>query len=297
VYPRFALRLGLMLVLTLGCSAPGASPTPASPSPLPRAPSPSSPPSGFYLRLWTTQALPPAETFGWLPPLTITGNTVIDGMVAIPMIYPGPLLIQRNARTVSDQGIAAIVDEADRLGLLGQTTDFNPAPPAPGAPQAHIEIVIEGVRRKLLGSADLAVDCGVDGRCQAEPRTPAAFAAFWHELLGLDPWLGSQLGADEPYQPERIAVRVIPPQAEQGLPQQPMAWPLDVPFAQFGVPYFGGERCATVSGADLEVLLPAVRQANQLTVFTDSDAVERSLAVRVLVPGEPSPCATEASGR
>ena len=47
---------------------------------------------------------------------------------------------------------------------------------------------------------------------------------------------------------------------------------------------------AGVTGADLAKLEPVVKQANQLTRFVDSANVKDSLLVRVLVPGEPSPC-------
>jgi hypothetical protein len=38
------------------------------------------------------------------------------------------------------------------------------------------------------------------------------------------------------------------------------------------------------------MLLPAVQAGNQLTRFLDSQAVERSLQARVLLPGEPDLC-------
>jgi hypothetical protein len=295
MHRNFSLPAILILLLCVACAGPAASsptPTPAAsdtPSP---APSPTTVPAGFYLRLYTTQALPPDTTFNQLPPLTIADHTVIDGNVAIIMIYPGPLLIRPNAREITDDGIAAIVEEARALGLLGDTTDFTPGEPMPGAPTAHVDIVVDGVTYELTGSGELPVDCALGRGCGAEPGTPEAFAAFWQELQDLDGLVGSELGGSMPYEPERLAVLLTEPLVDEELPQQPMEWPLETKFADFGVEFMGG-RCATVSGADLELLLPAVEQANQLTIFVDADEVGTSLVARVVVPGEQSPCPDE----
>lgn len=295
MYPRFALPIGLTLLLAVACTAsPGGSPTP-TPTPTPSQPTVSpapTPPAAFYLRMYTTQALPPDATFNWLPRLTIADNTVIDANVAIVMIYPGPLFIQPVARSITDAGIAAIADEANGLGLLGDATDFSPEAPMPGAAQSHIDIVVDGATHELTGSADLPLNCGRDG-CAADPGTPEAFTLFWQDLQNLDGWLAGELGGTAPYQPDRLAVLLADPQDDASLPQRPMAWPLETKFADFGVP-FTGSRCATVSGEELDLLLPAVQAANQLTVFVDSEGVAQSLVVRVVVPGEPSPCGDQA---
>src|SRR2546423_4712457 len=84
------------------------SPVPASASPTPApSPSPVSVPShgptagaGFYLRAAYVQALPPRGTFAWLPVLTIANGSVLDGNVAIPAIYPGPLMIVPASRWI-----------------------------------------------------------------------------------------------------------------------------------------------------------------------------------------------------
>jgi hypothetical protein len=279
---------------------PRATPTPATPAPgtpAPETPDPTPPTdTSFYLRLWYSQALPPPETFGWLPPVTIVDGSLIDGNVAIPMIYPGPLLIQPNARFISDAGMAAIVAEADRFGLLGERTDFL-VQPVPGARIGHLLLRVDGRDHELIGDPEAPVDCAPDGRCDAEPGSPGAFAAFWQQLMNIDGWLGGELGGHVPYEPERMAVLVTEPVDEDPqLPQPgPADWPLETPFAEFGmtVPSGASDRCGTVSGDDLDLLVPVLQASNQLTVFIDSEGVERSVVPRILVPGEPSPCADE----
>lgn len=290
----------LLATLLVACSvapgqrAPSPLPSPSSspsvsPTPLP---SPTSPPgAGFYLRAWYTQALPPGATFGWLPVVTIADGTVIDGNVAIDMIYPGPLVIVPNARSISDAGMAAIVDHARQLGLLGDVSDFTGEGAMPGARLGQLELLVDGVRYNLVGAPDGAVPCAGPG-CQVLPSTPEAFTMFWGDLMNLDAWIPTELGPTARYQPERVAVLLTAAGEPSGLGQRPVTWPLESTFEDVGVAFPGqaGARCITLSGADLATVWPALMDANQLTVFVDSTAVSRSAVIAVLVPGEDSPC-------
>lgn len=200
MHKTFALLLLALLVAACsGTSSQTPSPT-LVPSPVP-SPSPDpSPGAAFYLRAWYTQALPPPSTFNWLPMLTVKDGVAIDGNVAVPAIYPGPLLIVPFARTISEAGIAAIVDEARRLGLLGEVTDFTGGSAMPGSRVGQLRLVVDGVTYDLVGNPDLVAPCG-GGRCEAEAGSPQAFAAFWQELTFLDPWVGPELGALGQYEP------------------------------------------------------------------------------------------------
>ena len=280
-----------MAFLLAACATPGPTPPPtppASPSP---APSPSPGAEGLYLRAWLTQALPPDGTFGWLPTLTISDGLAIDGNVAIPMIFPGPLLIMPNARQISGEGQAAIVQVANDLGLLEGATDLTGDGLMPGAPTAHVLITVDGKSVEIIGDPNAFGRCAPgDLRCVPEPQTPEAFAFFWARLGHLDDWLGDELGPTVAFVPERMAVVTREP-AEQDMGANFAAWPLETPFADFGEPWvLTGSRCATVTGEGLEVLLPELAAANQLTVFVDQPGEQRALLVRPLVPGEPSPC-------
>jgi hypothetical protein len=267
----------------VGTAHDGPSATPVSPAPA----TPAGPPTtGFYLRAWQTQALAPQETFGWLPVATAADGTYIDGRVAIPMIYPGPLFIDPSARSIDAAGIAAIAAEAKADGLLGDKTDFS-AGSAPGSILAHIQITVDGVTHDLTGP--LPSDASTTGT----PGTVSAFTAFWNRIGSIDMWLAADLGQGGPYSPASIAVLVAPPtDAGAGITAAETTWPLASKFDAFGQP-FGGSvyRCATVTGPDLAKLLPVVQSSNALTRFVDSAGTKMSLQVRVLVPGEPGPCA------
>jgi hypothetical protein len=279
---RLAGALAVAL-LVAGCTAGQASPTP-QPSP---SPSPSdSMPGSFYLRAWRTQALERQYTFGWLPVATVADGSFIDGLVAVPAIYPGPLWIGPSASPISEEGIATIVAEAARLGLLDETGDFT-ADMVPGSVAGHILMVINGRSYELAGDPEKLLRC----RCIPEPGTAPAFAAFWQQVSNMREWLAEYLGPSQPYQPERLAVLVTPPiEGESGITPGRMDWPLATPFASFGSDFGGGLRCGVATGADLDLLLPALKRANQLTGFEDTEGAVRSLQARALVPSEPSPC-------
>ena len=242
--------------------------------------------AGFYLRAYRTQALAPQETFGSLPSVTIADGRFIDGMIAIPMIYPGPIYVGLSARPISAAGIEAIVAEARAEGLLGAISDFSEAP-MPGSVTAHIDIVVDGVSHDLAGS--LPTDSAI---ISTAPGTADAFHAFWNRISTLDTWLAADLGQGSSYTPTSVAVMLTPPTAAPAdIKTQETAWPLGA-FAAFGTPMgVAGYRCGTVSGSDLSKLLPVVQASNQLTRFTDSTGVKMSAQVLVLVPGDPGPCA------
>jgi len=259
---------------------PGSSTACASPAPVAPTPGTSVSTTGFYMRVWQTQALALKYTFGWLPAATISDGQFVSGLIAIPTIYPGPIYVGPVARTISDKGVATVIDEARRDGLLEGKTDYAQGI-APGSIVAHIRLVVDGVTHDLTGPIQAS---------DSEPG--AAFASFWTRVHSLDAWLAPELGKEAAYAPTAVAVMTQPvaePQA--GFTAKEVQWPLAGNFDTLGSALGSdGTRCATVTGADLTKLLPILQNANQLTRFVDSAGVKKSLQVRVLLPGEESPC-------
>jgi hypothetical protein len=285
---------GLFVAATLlaGCVGAGGGATPTLPavSEAPQASTnaaSSSSVSGFYLRATQTQALAPQYTFGWLPNMTIADGQYINGMIAIPTIYPGPLYEGLSQRQISAAGIDQIVAEARKDGLLDAKIDFS-GEPMPGSVLSHIQIRIDGVTHDLTGP----LPSGVVSE-SASSGTTAAYELFWSRITSLESWLGGELGESKPYTPASIAVLLTPPSDPAG-PMTPTekTWPLSSTFAAFGKAYGGVDyRCATVTGTDLATLLPVVQDSNQLTRFVDSTGAKKSLQVVALVPGDAGPCA------
>ena len=312
---RTALPFLVVAFLAAGCALPpgGASPAPTgtpaptstvAPSAAPVSPPPSTPaqaspsaipsPSSsstasFYLRGWYTQAIAPQYTFPWLPPMTISDGVYINGNVAVPTIFPGPLLILPVSRSISDAGIQSIIDDAHSLGLLKGNGDFAGNGAQPGAKLVNLDMLVGGVTHHLVG-VDQLMPCDP---AACAPGTPAAFTTFWNQLLTLDTWLPKDLGESQQYTPERIALLLTQSADPPTLSPRPtlVEWPLTTPLASFGNPYLGqrGMRCATLSGDDLVTLLPVLRDGTQLTAFYEGKDVWMPTA-RALVPGEPSPC-------
>lgn len=284
-------KAGLLVAVGVlaGCTATGGSASPTVPasagSPVTSATPAGVPVGGFYLRAWKTQALAPQYTFTWLPLTTISDGKFIDGMVAVPAIYPGPLWVGPSVRTVSANGIAAIVAEARKDGLLGTKSDFGEI--LPGGIAGHIQMVVDGKTYDLSGDPN----AGLTAETLA-PGSATAFVAFWEKVTGLAMWIPDELGQSTPYEPDRLAVLALPPTDQtNGITPTEVPWPLATPFSGFGTAMGNAaNRCAVVTGADLATLEPVVKQSNQLTRFVDGEKVKDSLEVRVLVPGEPNPC-------
>jgi hypothetical protein len=276
---RRLATLASALIIVAGCA--GA----ANPSP-----SPSAPVTGFGLRAWTTQALPPVGAFPNAGPLFAIddGRLIVHGpQIAI---YPSPLLPNLQQRPISQAGIDAIVAAARAAGLLDGPTDLTGGL-QPGAQTGHLLFVIDGVEREVLGDPTRQIVC-VTTPCDGPPGTPEAFGQFWARIQDLQSWLGPELGTETPYVADRLAVLLTEPVVDAALPPSFARWPLTGPMAEFGVEWQGAPpvRCGLIEGEDLEKALAAFRGANANTRWTDDTDAQYGAVVRPLFPGEPDPC-------
>lgn len=278
---RGAVVAGSLLMAALiasGCVAAGSTGSTESASPR-ASDNPSASTSGLYLRAWQSQALAPQYTFGWLPSVTIANGQLIDGMVAVPAIYPGPIYVGLSSRTISQTDVDAIVALARQDGILDSNNDFSQGM-MPGGIASNVLIVVDGTSYQV--EAPVA---------NAKSANAARFTDFLGKIQSLGTWL-TDLGPEKSYTPDRLAVLVGAPKApDQVLTStpKPATWPLTAGLDTFGTA-LAGYRCGVVTGADLTALLPIVQAANQLTIFTDSAGHQASLQTRVLVPEEPGPC-------
>lgn len=274
---RSALVLPAVLLLVAACGGAGG------------APSVSPEPQTYWLRMLTTQAIPPVNQFAVGPNLVITGDGIAITQGPVPAIYPGPLLPNLVGRQVTDAGLDRIIEAARDLGLLDGRTDFVGDTQVMGGVTGHIELTVEGKRIELTGNPDAQIVC-VTTPCEPAPGSTEAFGAFWRAMQDLPSWLGDELGPEGQYVPGAYAILVGPaPEPEPGLPQAPADWPLEQPLATFGGPVANGTaRCGTVSGADADTLRPVTQAANQLTPWVEDPATSATfgLTVRPMVPGE-----------
>jgi hypothetical protein len=276
---RLAMLIGTAAIALAAC---GGGASTASPTPSPDA-------QTYWLRVTTTQAIPPLNVFSQLPLLVVTGDGLAVTQGPQRAIYPGPLLPNLTARPLSGSGQAAIIARARTLGLLDGATDFSGGAMVPGGILGRIEITVDGRRLTLTGNPGAQIVC-VTTPCNPAPGSPEAFGELWRNLADLPTWLGGDLGPEQPYVAAAYALLVGPaPQPEPGLPQAVADWPLDTPLATFGGPVADGTyRCGTVSGPDADALRPALTAANQLTPWVQDPQMSAAfgITVRPLVPGE-----------
>lgn len=294
---RPVTALGITLIVAAACTGSGGTsatpaPTDTAPAPTPVGSAPPSPAPGaetYWLRLTTTQAIPPLNQFAVQPPVRITGDGTVVTLGPVVAIYPGPLLPNTVGRSITDAGRDQIIQAARDLGLLSGTTDFMGDNPMMGGVTGHIELTVDGQRVTLTGDPSAQIVC-VTEPCEPKPGTPEAFGEFWRMVNDLASWMPAELGPEGPYTPAAYSILVgAPPEPEAGLPQAPADWPLDEPLATFGGPVANGTaRCGNATGADAETLRPVLQAANQLTPWVDDPTTSATfgLTVRPLVPGE-----------
>lgn len=300
----------LLTVVVAGCGGAVASPAPSSSatnpapsSPAPSAtgstptsaitpsPSPTAAPISLYLRAWAQHAsIGPINSFGNVP------RVISDGqLLAVPLATGAavPLFSAPERRSLSPAALETIVAEARNDGLLGTVTTF-PCPPSGGevigGPGPDFLVIgLDGVIYQLSATCATARPSLAPGT--PEPATWAAFQHFKALLADPSGWLGAEIGPAVIYDPDRLAVLVMP--VEAGAPTPPanqlVSWPLAGPFTTFGAP-FAGARCAVVSDADVAPLLAAVKPVGADTVFRDGTGALATLIVRPFMPGEPNPC-------
>jgi hypothetical protein len=256
--PTFLLAI-LITVTACSSGAPAPSPSPDAPDV-----------TGYRLRATMTQAIAPEHQFAWLPAAVITDDLVWVQAGAVPLIFPGPLVTPLIGRQLSEDGYAAIVAEARRLGLLEGDGDFTPAEVMPGMALGRIELTVDGTRHDLRGDPSLAFQC-IQAPCDPAPGTPEAFATFWQALGDLST-LAGEVGPEQEYRAPSFALLVTTPvTGEPDLPGRIVAWPLDSSIAEAARPVAGGilPRCGAVSGPDVETLRAAFATADQLTNWVD----------------------------
>jgi hypothetical protein len=279
-------------------STPGVSPTAPPPTPVGASPGGSSSPGssasagapaelGYWLRMTTSQAIPPIERFPIAPTSLITsdGLDLVPG--AVPMIFPGPLVTPLFARQVTEAGREQIVTWARELGLLDGKTDFTGDAAVPGGVTGTIELTVDGSLLELSGVPDLPSD-GSPAR-----GSPEAFAELWRRVSSLPDALPGEVGPEQPYEPVGYGILVGPPPAPpEGMLGNLQDWPLDSPLATFGAPVGDGSvRCGIVFGADASRLGLAFENGNQLSQWVQDPDTSATfgLTVRPIVPGE-DPC-------
>jgi hypothetical protein len=226
---------------------------------------------GFVPIEYALATLPSVSIYG-------DGRMIVQGPQI--EIYPGPALPNLIQTRLSEERIQAILEAARDAGLLGGDAHYGFDCVADAA-TTTFTVAADG---RLSVVSAYALDLGEPGDCPgADVEARAKLAKFQTRLGELTV---PAAGDEEPYEPSKVRVYVLPYRAEPELPQEPVAWPIGS-LATFGEPVeaFEGARCGVVSDEDLGAVLALAQTANQLTPWT-SDGEEHLLIFRPLLPDE-----------
>jgi hypothetical protein len=234
---------------------------------------------GFVPLEWTYRSIPTFSLFG-------DGTLVVPG--AQIEIYPRPALPAISARQIDEDGIQAILEETigavsdvpDDLNDLGLMSIAD-------APTTVITVRAGGVDRTIRAYALSELDGQPDGMPDREYRARQRLNDLVAKLTGLDSWVpAGSLGPEATYTASAARVYARDYQPVEDLPQQPIAWPLDVGLREFGASTDPvGYRCGVVGGPDWSALRGSASEANELSPWTDAQA-RFSLLFRPLLPDE-----------
>lgn len=230
--------------------------------------------------------IPVEYTLRSFPMLSIFGDGRLITQGPQIEIYPGPALPNLLVRTVSDEGVDAILEAADDAGLLGPGRDYD-FPCIADAGTTTFTLNAGGATHVVSAYAlfEGAGDCpGVDAEARGK------LVEFQTKLGDLASWLpAGSLGEERPFVEDELRVFVRPYSAspEPELEQQVVEWPLPTPLDTFGEPYpdLENTRCGVVSGTDHDELRDAAQLANELTPWA-SNGARYQLIFRPLLPDE-----------
>lgn len=235
---------------------------------------------GFVPIEWNLTNMPMFSLFG-------------DGLVVIPgaqiEIYPAPALPALSQMRLTPEAIQLLLQKAVDAGLDVDRdyTDLGSVGIA-DAPTTTFTLTIDGQVHTTHIYALGMLDTAPDGMSPDEFQARQDLQALQNEALDLT-WLPEGTVSDEGmFEPSGLRVFVGDYRPDDSLVQTPIDWPLTPGLSTFGDPVQNGPegmRCGPVTGDDAAVLMPLVKQANQLTPWV-SDGTRFGLLLRPLLPDE-----------
>lgn len=238
-----------------------------------------------------------------LPIFVLLGDGTVITQGAVLAIYPGPALTPLLARTLTEDGIQAILAEVVATELFASDLELRGA-------QSFVADAPDTVFTLHAGGREVTVTVyglgTFDPTSQPAPGISAQEVAAHQVLQRLlirlqapDTWLEASHFADDgsqPYEVEaaRLYVRDATADApDPGIPFNVREWPVAVDPASFGEEqaFFGnGTRCGVVTGADAAAWLADLSAANQLTRWSADGETLYAVTARPLLPYEEQTC-------
>lgn len=267
----------------------------ALPSEAPSAPAPAV--ASLYIRKCVVN--PSIGPSGFFSTSTVVSSGRLYYVSDASGASPALLFTKPVNAAITQAGVATIAAAAQQAGLLGSTHNFEcqhsaNAGKLAGSGATYLTIIVNGVAHNLSGSCQYGAEAVITPALGTiPPGTYSAYMDFVTHIDNMIGWLGSDLGAPDPWVPTRLAVvAAVPGDSDWWGPQvnasDVAVWHVGK-FASYGTTSGAtGGRCGILSGADLTSQLPSLNAAHEGTVFADSTGAKRVLAVRVVMPDEPT---------
>lgn len=238
-----------------------------------------------------------------MPTFVMLGDGRVITQGAVPAIYPGPALPPLLVRTLTADGVQAVLEAVEETGLftsdinltggMNMCADCSTTTFTLDADGRHVTVSVYA-----LGMIDPGM-APPQGMSSAEVEAHRVLGPLQNALMTIDTSLPAdrwEAGGWQAFEPEafRLYVRDSSGDApDPSLPEQVRDWPTDNDPATIGdvVELFGdGSRCFTVSGEEAATWLEELGASTQITRWTTDGQDRYSLLVRPLLPFEDVAC-------
>jgi len=224
-----------------------------------------------------------------LPTFSLLGDGEAVAPGAQTMIYPGPALPPMVSTQLTGGGMQALLQDAIDAGLDHDASYTDLGVMGIADASTTVFTLTTGGRTHVTKAYALG-ELGPkkpDGMSAEEFAARTALLDFVSVTTNLKDGLpAGSVDAEGTYVPDELRLFVSDYRRDSQLDEPAQTWPLDTPLADFGEPAtLPATRCGTVSGADLDAVLPLAQEANQLTPWK-SDGATYAIAFRPLLPDE-----------
>ena len=234
------------------------------------------------------------------------GRVVMQGMQTLE--FPGPALPPLIERTMTEEGIQAVLEAIEDTRLFTGDLELNGAMNVCADCTSTVfnaNVNGEEVTVSVLGLGQLDPSLGVNTENidQAEIDAHAVLSQFRDALMTIETSVPGGAWESEGWQPYtptafRLYVRDVTGEPIEGgeLPGVVREWPTDDDPAAFGeeVPVFGdGTRCGVVEGEDAATWFTELSVSTQQTIWTSDGENRFTVLPRPLLPGEEPTCDQE----
>jgi hypothetical protein len=209
-------------------------------------------------------------------------------------IYPPPALPNVLMGRLTSEGIQKTLEAAREAGLLDGDKEYRLDMIA-DAPTTVFTITADGETHTISAYALMLAEDELNNDLVPEDEREARqkLAEFEAMMLDYMGWLPADAvaAAETAYPMEQLQIVVVPRDmlmiGDDSIDTGEMDWPLETPLAGIGdeYPFMEQARCAVIEGDDLDTLVDALHQANELTTWI-SEGDEYALLLRPMLPDE-----------